>query len=316
MLFVGFLFFALGTWWMTSLTRDWDFWELLWPQIFRGVGLMLAMVPINNVALGTLAPERVKNASGLYNLMRNLGGAVGLAGIYTFLNDRTDLHIARLHENFTFARRPAVEALNNMAAQARISYGSDAQAMALKQMTQLAHRQGAVMAFADVFFALTLLFVALAVLAVLVKRPAAAAGPAAGIRYRAAVPRSPWRNGLCRRSSHVISRPGASAVPREPSLRSIPDNLRDRARNRCPRAVGVSYIAPAAVRAQGRDSGHRSARQTPVRRGGRDAACAACAGPHRNDHEREYQGGARRARGRQCRPCGRAVRRGDAGACA
>ena len=178
-LFAGFAFFALGTWWMTSLTRDWDFWELLWPQIFRGVGLMLAMVPINNVALGTLAPERVKNASGLYNLMRNLGGAVGLAGIYTFLNDRTDLHIARLHENFTFAHRPAVEALNNMAARLG-SYGSDASAMALKQMTQLVHRQGAVMAFADVFFALTLLFVALAVASVLVKKPAAAAGGGGG----------------------------------------------------------------------------------------------------------------------------------------
>ena len=131
MLTIGFLFFALGTWWMTSLTRDWDFWELLWPQIFRGVGLMLAMVPINNVALGTLAPERVKNASGLYNLMRNLGGAVGLAAIYTFLNDRTDLHVARLHENFTFAHRPAMEALTNMAARFQ-SYGADAQAMALE----------------------------------------------------------------------------------------------------------------------------------------------------------------------------------------
>src|SRR5689334_2986461 len=83
MLMAGFAFFAVGTWWMTSVTRDWDFWELLWPQIFRGVGLMLAIVPINNVALGTLPPDRVKNASGLYNLMRNLGGAFGLAGIYT-----------------------------------------------------------------------------------------------------------------------------------------------------------------------------------------------------------------------------------------
>ncbi len=174
MLTAGFLFFAAGTSWMTSLTRDWDFWELLWPQIFRGVGLMLAMVPINNVALGTLAPERVKNASGLYNLMRNLGGAVGLAGIYTFLNDRTDLHIARLHENFTFAHGPAVEALNNMAA--RFGNGAEAQAMALKQMTALVHRQGAVMAFADVFLATTALFVVLAVLAVLVKKPAAPAG--------------------------------------------------------------------------------------------------------------------------------------------
>jgi DHA2 family multidrug resistance protein len=179
MLTAGFLFFAAGTWWMTYLTRDWDFYELLWPQIFRGVGLMLAMVPINNVALGTLPPERVKNASGLYNLMRNLGGAVGLAGIYTFLNDRTDLHIARLHENFTFARPAAVEALNAMAA--RLSaFGSDAKAMALKQMTQVVHRQGAVMAFADVFLALTALFVVLALLAVLVKKPAAPQGAGGG----------------------------------------------------------------------------------------------------------------------------------------
>jgi DHA2 family multidrug resistance protein len=179
MLLAGFLFFAAGTWWMTSLTRDWDFWELLWPQIFRGVGLMLAMVPINNVALGTLTADRVKNASGLYNLMRNLGGAVGLAGIYTFLNDRTDLHIARLHETFTFARPAAVEALNTMTARFS-SFGADAKAMALKQMTVLAHRQASVMAFADVFLALTLLFVVLAALAILVKKPAAAAGAGGG----------------------------------------------------------------------------------------------------------------------------------------
>jgi DHA2 family multidrug resistance protein len=179
MLMIGFTFFAVGTWWMTSLTRDWDFWELLWPQIFRGVGLMLAMVPINNVALGTLAPERVKNASGLYNLMRNLGGAVGLAGIYTLLNDRTDLHIARLHETFTFARPSALEALNNMVARFG-SYGADAQAMALKQMTQVVHRQASVMAFADVFLGLTALFVALALLSVLVKKPVAAGGAGGG----------------------------------------------------------------------------------------------------------------------------------------
>ncbi|MEJ0077368.1 MAG: DHA2 family efflux MFS transporter permease subunit [Alphaproteobacteria bacterium] len=174
MLMAGFAFFALGTYWMTYLTRDWDFWELLWPQIFRGIGLMLAIVPINNVALGTLSPDRVKNASGLYNLMRNLGGAVGLAWIYTFLNNRTDLHIARLHENFTFARPMAVEALNNMAARLG-QFGSDAQAMAVKQMTQVVHRQGAVMAYADVFLALTVLAV-LAVLAVLVRKPAAVVG--------------------------------------------------------------------------------------------------------------------------------------------
>ena len=83
MLIGGFILFALGTWQMTYLTKDWDFWELFWPQIFRGVGLMFSIVPVTNTALGTLPPDRVKNASGLFNLTRNLGGALGLAVINT-----------------------------------------------------------------------------------------------------------------------------------------------------------------------------------------------------------------------------------------
>jgi DHA2 family multidrug resistance protein len=83
MLAAGFLSFAVGSWLMTYITSDWDFWELVWPQICRGVGLMAAIIPINNVALGTLPPDRLKNASGLYNLTRNLGGAVGLVGLTT-----------------------------------------------------------------------------------------------------------------------------------------------------------------------------------------------------------------------------------------
>src|SRR5262249_3067609 len=59
-LMAGFVFFALGTWEMTYVTRDWDFWELLLPQVFRGIGLMLSIVPVTNTALGTLAPDRVK----------------------------------------------------------------------------------------------------------------------------------------------------------------------------------------------------------------------------------------------------------------
>jgi DHA2 family multidrug resistance protein len=175
MLAAGFLCFAAGTFWMTWLTRDWDFWELFWPQILRGVGLMLAMVPINNVALGTLPPERMKNASGLFNLTRNLGGAVGLAVITTILNNRTDLHLARLHEALTWSRGSAVETLGNLAVRFQ-SYGSDAQAMALKQLMTITHRQGVVMAFADVFLVLTVLFVALAFLVVTVKKPQAAPG--------------------------------------------------------------------------------------------------------------------------------------------
>jgi DHA2 family multidrug resistance protein len=173
----GFLLFAVGTWQMTYVTKDWDFWELLWPQIFRGVGLMFAIVPVTNTALGTLPPDRVKNASGLFNLMRNLGGAIGLAAINTQLNDRMDLHLTRLHEAVNWARVPATEALNNMAQRFQ---GSDAQLMALKQMMGVVRQQASVMSFADVFLMLTVLFVALAAAGVVMKRPVPVAAGAGG----------------------------------------------------------------------------------------------------------------------------------------
>src|SRR6201995_93759 len=108
---VGISIFALGTWQMTFITRDYDFYELLLPQILRGIGMMLSMVPINNIALGTLAPELVKNASGLFNLTRNLGGALGLALLNTTLNSRTDFHISRLHDKVNWGNAMAVETL-------------------------------------------------------------------------------------------------------------------------------------------------------------------------------------------------------------
>ena len=108
----GLIIFALGSYQMTWITRDYDFYELLLPQVLRGIGMMFAMVPTNNIALGTLRPDRVKNASGLFNLMRNLGGAVGLAIINQVLNERTDLHIVRLQERVTWGNATAIETLN------------------------------------------------------------------------------------------------------------------------------------------------------------------------------------------------------------
>jgi DHA2 family multidrug resistance protein len=174
-LIAGFLFFAFGTWQMTWITHDWDFWELLWPQIFRGVGLMFAIVPVTNTALGTLAPERMKNASGLFNLTRNLGGAIGLATINTVLNDRMDLHLARLHEAVNWGSVTATETLAQLTQKFG---GSDGQLMALKQVSLMARGQATVMSFADVFVMLTVLFIGLAMLGVIMKKPAAAGAPA------------------------------------------------------------------------------------------------------------------------------------------
>jgi DHA2 family multidrug resistance protein len=175
MIAFGLVTFALGTYQMTYMTRDYDFYELLVPQILRGIGMMFAMIPTNNIALGTLAPERLKNASGLFNLMRNLGGALGLAVINQVLNDRTDLHISRLQDRVTWGNTTAVEALNMLTQRAQGM--GDSALMALKQLSQIVHRQAAVMSYGDAFFMLTLFYMALTVLVMLVNKPAA---PVAG----------------------------------------------------------------------------------------------------------------------------------------
>jgi DHA2 family multidrug resistance protein len=170
MMALGFIGFAIGTWQITGITKDWDFWELFVPQIFRGVSLMICMVPINNIALGTLPPSRIKNAAGLFNLTRNLGGAVGLAVINTTLDDRIDLHAARLRESLNWSRSVANETLAALTLKFQ-ALGSDASAAALKTMGNMIQREAMVMSFADVFFLLSFLFLALAFALPLVRKP-------------------------------------------------------------------------------------------------------------------------------------------------
>ena len=100
----------------STITADWSFSELLMPQILRGVSMMLCMVPITNVSLGTLSPKELRGASGLFNLTRNLGGAVGLAVINTVMNKRMDLHLFRLREAVSWGRGVADQTLANMTA--------------------------------------------------------------------------------------------------------------------------------------------------------------------------------------------------------
>jgi MFS transporter, DHA2 family, multidrug resistance protein len=168
----GLVIFALGSWQMTWITRDYDFYELLVPQILRGIGMMFAMVPTNTIALGTLRPDRVKNASGLFNLTRNLGGAVGLAIINQVLNQRTDLHITRLQERVTWGNATATETLNMFTQ--RLQGMGDAALMAMKQLSQIVHRQAVVMGYGDAFFMLTVFYFGLSVMVILLKKPASA----------------------------------------------------------------------------------------------------------------------------------------------
>ncbi|MBO0344454.1 DHA2 family efflux MFS transporter permease subunit [Roseibium sp. CAU 1637] len=179
MMGIGFAGFALGTWMVTGLTHDWDFWELFVPQILRGVSLMICMVPINNIALGMLPPHMIKNASGLFNLTRNLGGAVGLAVIGTVLTKREDFHYARLGESLNWARSTVMET-KAMMDHAYSSLGQAADTASLKALSGIVTRESFVMAFADIFMILTMLFLTLLVALFFVEKPKMVGGGGGG----------------------------------------------------------------------------------------------------------------------------------------
>jgi MFS transporter, DHA2 family, multidrug resistance protein len=93
---MGFSLFALGLGMSMFQTRTTDFDQMFWPQVIRGAAIMFCLLPPTRLALGALAAAQVPDASGLFNLMRNLGGAIGIALIDTILYGRTGIHAEAL----------------------------------------------------------------------------------------------------------------------------------------------------------------------------------------------------------------------------
>ncbi|WP_455473877.1 DHA2 family efflux MFS transporter permease subunit [Bartonella sp. B30(2025)] len=169
MMAIGFFGFSIGTWLASSITDNWDFKEFFWAQVFRGFSAMLCIVPMNNIALGSLPREMIKSASGLFNLTRNLGGAVGLAVVNTILMKRTDLHYARIAETIQYGNNQAIEMLSNLTIYFK-NYTFDPHTLALFQLFNMAHIQSMVMALSDIFLIITLLFSTVAFMAIFLKK--------------------------------------------------------------------------------------------------------------------------------------------------
>lgn len=93
---IGFAVFAFGLGLSAFETPQTDFQAMFWPQVFRGFAIMFCLLPPTRLALGHLEKSRVADASGLFNLMRNLGGAIGLALIDTVIYSRAPDHAAAL----------------------------------------------------------------------------------------------------------------------------------------------------------------------------------------------------------------------------
>ncbi len=163
---------------MTGMTTDWDFYELFIPQILRGFGLMMCMVPINNIALGTMPPARMRGASGLFNLTRNLGGAVGLAVINTGAGrtGRT-CTISGCREGLDWGNPMRARVDEEHGVESRCLLAWMAAAVAIKQMVGLGNASRRwCMSFSDVFLLLTVLFLAMIVGIVLIDKPAPQGG--------------------------------------------------------------------------------------------------------------------------------------------
>jgi len=93
---LGYALFGVGLLANGFATYETDFDGLFWPQILRGLGVMLCILPTTTVALEKRTGDALSDASALFNLMRNLGGAIGIAVIDTILEQRTPLHVSAL----------------------------------------------------------------------------------------------------------------------------------------------------------------------------------------------------------------------------
>jgi DHA2 family multidrug resistance protein len=108
---LGFALFALGLGCSALQSRVADFDEMFWPQVLRGVAIMFCLLPPTRLALGALAEAAVPDASGLFNLMRNLGGAIGIALIDTILYGRSVGHAEALRDRLIAGDVAAAQAI-------------------------------------------------------------------------------------------------------------------------------------------------------------------------------------------------------------
>lgn len=172
---VGLTLFAVSLWWMTHLTPEWGFYDLLGPQLLRGFAVMLCIVPSVGLALNGFMAAELRYASGLFNLMRNLGGAIGIAVVNTWLGDQARIHAARLGETLGEAGREGPAFVGGLAQYIGAQTPDPARAllMAQAELARVVGRQALTSAFTEAFQLMSWMFLAALVLVPLC-RPAPA----------------------------------------------------------------------------------------------------------------------------------------------
>ncbi|MGN6526421.1 MAG: DHA2 family efflux MFS transporter permease subunit [Burkholderiaceae bacterium] len=171
---LAFLVFAGTAYWFSTFDLETSLGHLVWPRLLQGVAVAFFFIPINQILLSGVQPQRMAAASGLSNFFRTLSGSIGTAVVTTLWDHRTQVHQVRLAENFTPTGDAAQSYLGGLA---RAGIGGSA---ADAQVQNVIHGQAAMMATSEVFYGIALLFVALIALIWLTKPPFGVAAGAGG----------------------------------------------------------------------------------------------------------------------------------------
>jgi MFS transporter, DHA2 family, multidrug resistance protein len=177
---VGLILFAFSLYLSSHLTAQWGFSELFWPQIVRGLAVMLCIVPSVGMALSAFSGLELRSASGLFNLMRNLGGAIGIAVVNTWLQDNARIETARIGEALGHNAQAAADAVAALAQRLAAATPDGAQALLLAQKIfgRSVGQQALALAFDDVFRLMAWMFVAALVMVPFAKSASSAAASA------------------------------------------------------------------------------------------------------------------------------------------
>ena len=171
MLAIGMALFAVAIYLTAGLTNQAGFWELLYPQALRGIALMFCYLPANMISLGALPQDKLKNGASLYNLTRDLGGALVLAVIGTIMNHRLNFHWNRLIEDINPARPVVQQFLDAQTSRFDPLIRGDPHQAAVAMLGRLVQREALVLTFNDVILLLGTMFVIGLALMPLLRRP-------------------------------------------------------------------------------------------------------------------------------------------------
>lgn len=175
----GLVLFAVSSFSMSHLTADFGHDQLILPQIIRAVGLTLIIVPLSLITTGNVGTENAVSASGLFNMLRNLGGSIGIALLSALLTWREKFHSNHLGEVVSLYEPQTRERLSGIA-QALVHQGLDpasAQDRATALLDLTVRQQAFLLSFNDCFHAVSILLFAMVPLILLCRKTRTALSP-------------------------------------------------------------------------------------------------------------------------------------------